>query len=62
LVSLLSHELWDGLENFTIMFIKNVKDNNNYYLFQDFLNNEDIIINSSEGSGVIEIIQKMYVS
>jgi len=44
------------------MFIKNVNDENNYYLFQDFLNNDDIIINSSEGSGVIEIIQKMYVT
>jgi hypothetical protein len=59
---LISHELWDNLENFKIVFVKNTKENDNYYLFQDYLNNDDIIINSSEGSGVIEIEQKLYIT
>jgi hypothetical protein len=44
------------------MFIRNVNTENNYYLFQDYLNNENIIINTSENSGVIEITQKVYIT
>lgn len=62
IVSLLSHEFWDDLTNFKLMFIKNTKEENNFYLFQDFLNNENITINSSEDSGVIEIEQRVYIT